>query len=53
MPKEMLHKQCFGRSRSCHCIIVWEDDFEDKDGSDRVESTDNNSVMSDEGECDK
>jgi hypothetical protein len=34
-------------------VIVWEDDVEDKDDSDRVESTDNDSVMSDEGESDK
>jgi len=33
--------------------IVWEDDVEDKDDSDWVESTDNNSVMSDDGECDE
>jgi hypothetical protein len=33
--------------------IVWEDDVEDKDNSDWVESTDNDSVMSDDGECDK
>jgi len=31
--------------------ILWEDDGEDKDGSDWV--TDNNSVMSDDGESDK
>ena len=30
--------------------IVWEDDVEDKDDSDWVESTDNNSVMSDDGD---
>jgi hypothetical protein len=30
--------------------IVWEDDVEDKDDSDWVESTDNDSVMSDDGE---
>jgi hypothetical protein len=29
--------------------IVWEDDVEDKDDSDWVESTDNDSVMSDDG----
>jgi hypothetical protein len=28
--------------------IVWEDDVEDKDESDWVESTDNDSVMSDD-----
>jgi hypothetical protein len=33
--------------------IVWEDDVEDKDDSDWVESTDNNSVMSDDGESDE
>jgi hypothetical protein len=32
--------------------IVWEDDVEDKDDSDWVESTDNDSVMSDDGESD-
>jgi hypothetical protein len=31
-------------------VIVWKDDVEDKDDSDRVESTDNDSVMSDDGE---
>ena len=33
--------------------IVWEDDVEDKDDRDWVESTDNNSVMSDDGESDE
>jgi hypothetical protein len=33
--------------------IVWEDDVEDKDDSDRVESTDNDSVMSDDGKSDE
>jgi hypothetical protein len=33
--------------------IVWEDNFEDKDDSDWVESTDNDSVMSDEGKSDE
>jgi hypothetical protein len=33
--------------------IVWEDNFEDKDDSDWVESTDNNSVMSDDGKSDE
>jgi hypothetical protein len=33
--------------------IVWEDDVEDKDDSDWVENTDNNSVMSDDGEYDE
>jgi hypothetical protein len=33
--------------------IVWEDNVEDKDDSDWVESTDNNSVMSDDGESDE
>jgi hypothetical protein len=33
--------------------IVWEEDVEDKDDSDWVESTDNNSVMSDNGESDE
>jgi hypothetical protein len=30
-------------------VIVWEDDVEVKDDSDWVESTDNDSVMSDDG----
>jgi hypothetical protein len=47
MPKEVLHKQHFGRIRR------WEDDVEDKDDSDWVESTDNNSVMSDDGKSDE
>jgi hypothetical protein len=34
-------------------VIVWEDDVEDKDDSDRVESTDNDLVMSDDGESDE
>jgi hypothetical protein len=33
--------------------IVWEDDVEDNDDSDWVESTDNDSVMSDDGESDE
>jgi hypothetical protein len=33
--------------------IVWEDDVEDKDDSDWVDSTDNDSVMSDDGESDE
>jgi hypothetical protein len=33
--------------------IVWEDDVEDKDVSDWVESMDNDSVMSDDGESDE
>jgi hypothetical protein len=32
---------------------VWEDNVDDKDDSDWVESTDNNSVMSDDGESDE
>jgi hypothetical protein len=34
-------------------VTVWEDDVEDKDDSDWVESTDNDSVMSDDGESDE
>jgi hypothetical protein len=33
--------------------IVWEDDAEDKDDSDWVESTNNDLVMSDDGESDE
>jgi hypothetical protein len=33
--------------------VVWEDDVEDKDDSDWVESTDNDSVMSDDGASDE
>jgi hypothetical protein len=33
--------------------IVWKDDVEVKDDSDWVESTDNDSVMSDDGESDE
>jgi hypothetical protein len=33
-------------------IIVWEDNVEDKEDSDWVESTDNNSVMSDDAKSD-
>ena len=46
--QEVLHKQCFGRIRN---DILWEDDGEDKDDSDWV--TDNDSVMSDDGESDE
>jgi hypothetical protein len=34
-------------------VIVWEDDVEDKDDSDWVESTDNDSVMINDGESDE
>jgi hypothetical protein len=43
MPKEVLHKQCLGRIRRCHCIGGHVED-------DWVETTHNNSVMSDDGE---
>jgi hypothetical protein len=33
--------------------IVWEDNVEDTDDSDWVERTDNDSVMSDDGESDE
>jgi hypothetical protein len=33
--------------------IVWEDNVEDKNDTDWVESTDNDSVMSDDGKSDK
>ena len=45
---EVLHKQRFGQIRN---DIQWEDDGEDKDGSDWV--MDNDSVMSDDGESDE
>jgi hypothetical protein len=32
---------------------LWEDDVEDKDDSDWVESTDNDSLMCDDGESDE
>jgi hypothetical protein len=34
-------------------VIVWEDDVEDKDDTDWVKCTDNNSVMSDDSITDK
>jgi hypothetical protein len=34
-------------------VIVCEDDVEDKDDSDWVENTDNDSVVSDDGESDE
>jgi hypothetical protein len=34
-------------------VIVWEDDVEDKDNSDRVHSAYNNSVVSDDGESEE
>ena len=46
--QEVLHKQLFGRIRN---DILWEDDGEDKDDSDWV--TDNDSVMSEDGESDE
>ena len=46
--QEVLHKQCFGRIRN---DILREDNGEDKDDSDWV--TDNDSVMSDDGESDE
>ena len=45
--KEVLHKQYFGRIRRWHCM-GGRDEGEDKDDSDWV--TDNDSVMSDDGE---
>jgi hypothetical protein len=33
--------------------IVWEDDVEDKDDSDWVDTTDNDSVVSDNGKSDE
>ena len=46
--QEVLYKQCLGRIRN---DILWEDDGEDKDDSDWV--TDNDSIMSDDGESDE
>jgi hypothetical protein len=46
--QEVLHKQCFGQIQRWHSM---EDDGEDKDDSDWV--TDNDSVMSDDGESDE
>jgi hypothetical protein len=34
-------------------VTVWEDDVEDKDSSDWMDSTDSDSVMSDDGESDE
>jgi hypothetical protein len=34
-------------------VIVWEDDVEDKDDCDWVESTDNDSVLSDDSKSDE
>jgi hypothetical protein len=34
-------------------VIAWEDDVQDEDDSDWVENTDNNSVVSDDGESDE
>jgi hypothetical protein len=34
-------------------VVVWEDYIENKDDRDTVESTDNDSVMSDEGKSDE
>ena len=46
--QEILHKQWLDVSED---DILWEDDGEDKDDSDWV--TDNDSVMSDDGESDE
>jgi len=45
--KNCCISNALGRSKD---DIIWEDDVEDKDNSDWVDSMDNNSVMSDDGE---
>jgi hypothetical protein len=46
-------KCCISNVLDGFSVIVWEDGVEDKDDSDWVESTDNDSVMSDDGESDE
>jgi hypothetical protein len=48
--KKCCISNALGRSED---ISVWEDDVEDKDDSDWVESTDNDSVMSADSESDE
>jgi hypothetical protein len=49
LPKDFEQKLLNYQQLSSEEDIIWEDDVEDKDDSDWVESTDNDSVMSDDG----
>jgi hypothetical protein len=53
LPKDFEQKLLNYQQLSSEDDIIWEDDVEDKDDSDWVESTDNDSVMSDDGESDE
>jgi len=52
--REVIHcAEEKGNANPVQDDIIWEDDVEDKDDSDWVESTDNDSVMSNDGESDE
>jgi hypothetical protein len=53
LPKDFEQKLLNYQQLSSEDYIIWEDDVEDKDDSVWVESTDNDSVMSDDGESDE
>jgi hypothetical protein len=53
LPKDFEQKLLNYQQLSSEDDIIWENDVEDKDGSDWVESTDNNSVICDDGESDE
>jgi hypothetical protein len=53
LPKDFEQKLLNYQQLSSEDDIIWEDNVEDKDDSDWVESTDNDSVMSDDGESDE
>jgi hypothetical protein len=53
LPKDFEQKLLNYQQLSSEDDIIWEDDVEDKDDSDWVESTDNDSVMSGDGESDE
>jgi hypothetical protein len=46
-------KCCISNALDGFKDVVWEDDGEDKDDSDWVESTDNDSVMNDDSQSDE
>jgi hypothetical protein len=53
LPKDFEQRLLNYQQLSSEDDIIWEDDVEDKDDSDWVESTDNDSVRSDDGESDE
>jgi hypothetical protein len=50
---QIFKKCCISNALDESKDDIWEDEVEDKDDSDWVESTDNDSVMSDDGESDE